>query len=98
MKRLLIELTDNEYEKLLKIKGHKTWREVILSLIPKSKEELLINEINKFAKKMQKEDTDNFYVYELIRVALIMLIKSNFEVSIKMLGKCIEVLRAKSRK
>ena len=98
MKKLLIELTDEEYEKLLKVKGHKTWREVILSLIPKSKEELLVHEINAFYEKIQSIDPNNYEIYELLRVTMIMLIKGNIEITVKMLNKCLEVLSSKFHK
>ena len=97
-----IMIKDEIYERLLRIKGNRSFSEVIEYLldkvVPKSKEELLINEINEFARKMQREDIENYYIYELIRVALIMLIKGNVETAIKMLNKCLEVLSTKSHK
>ena len=97
MPEIRITLTDWEYERLSRVKGNKTWKQLLLELVPKSKEEELIENINKFAEKMKKEDPENHEVYEFIRVSLIMLIRGNIEKSSKLLDECIKVLRSKKR-
>ena len=45
VKKILVDFDEETFEKLKEAKGNKTWREVILDLIPKNKDEILQNAI-----------------------------------------------------
>jgi predicted CopG family antitoxin len=43
VKKILVDFDEETFEKLVKAKGDKTWREVIINTIPKNKNEMLQN-------------------------------------------------------
>ena len=92
MKRLLIDLTDEEYERLLRVKGDRTWKELLLSLAPKSKEELLIEKVNNCFMELEELDLENMEFYEVIRVILTRFIRKDLETASKMLKRLAELL------
>jgi predicted CopG family antitoxin len=45
VKKILVDFDEETFEKLVRAKGDKTWREVIMNTIPKNKNEMLQNTI-----------------------------------------------------
>jgi predicted CopG family antitoxin len=45
VKKILVDFDEETFEKLVKAKGDKTWREVMMDLIPKNPNEMLQNAI-----------------------------------------------------
>ena len=95
MKRILIHLTDEEYEQLLRIKGQMTWKDLLLSMIPKSHEDLLVEKVNDFFGELKELDPDNEEFYELIRVFLILYIRRRLEKALNIMERAFMKLREK---
>ena len=93
MRRILIHLTDEEYEKLLRVKGSKTWKDLLLSIVPKSKEELLIDKVHSFFIELEKLDPENLALYELIRVFFIIYYKKNFRKALEILEQVSLIIK-----
>ena len=88
----MIVLSDEEYKQLVKIKGNRTWKQLLLDSIPRNREEILKSIINRFVRELQREDPRNYEIYELVRVALIQMIKGNIQASISLFNRCLEIL------
>ena len=93
MRRILIHLTDEEYEQLLRVKGSKTWKDLLLSIVPKSKEELLIDKVHSFFIELEKLDPENLALYELIRVFFIVYYKKNFRKALEILDRVSLIIK-----
>ena len=98
MRRILIHLTDEEYEQLLRVKGSQTWKELLLSIVPKSKEDLLIDKVHDFFNELKELDPENYTIYELIRVFFIKLYKENFRKAIEILGEISLLIKEKEKR
>jgi len=80
-KTLLIHLTSEEYEKLKRIKGNRTWKELLLSILKKSEniDEEVKERVNEFFNELRHIDPYKHELYELMRVLVMNAYNKNFE-------------------
>lgn len=71
MKTIVIELGNEEYERLLKIKGNKRWKDLLFNLYS---QEYVINNVNNTFSLLKTIYSDKSELYEYLRVISLRLV------------------------
>ena len=84
VKKILVDFDEETFEKLVKAKGDRTWREVILETMPKNPEDELKNAIYKeFGEVKEKAGScgrkDIFDLIEVLRVVTLRCVKDGVD-------------------
>ena len=85
MKKLLIELSDEEYAALAKVKNKlgKTWKDMLLMWLQVDERKLMVRRVNEAFEALKADlgryDPDLFTILEAIRVALIMYVQGGLD-------------------
>jgi len=99
-KEIRIVLDEEEYEKLVAVKGSKSWKELLLAHAKIRGEERLITEISRGFDELRKriilvtEDTNLAMILELCRVIIVRLVKMSHEARENAVKKVEESLEA----
>ena len=71
VKKLLLDLNDNEYEQLRELKRKKTWKEFLIGQQLKKTDDAKIRVINEYFEAMEKETDIKPEVIEYMRIIAI---------------------------
>lgn len=81
MKEIRIVLTDEDYEALRRLKGNRSWRDLLLSVKKKTENinEYIMERIERFFNELKHEDPHKTELYELLRVLVANAYNREFE-------------------
>ena len=98
VKKILVDFDDDTFQKLRLAKGDKTWREVILNVLPTNRDEILrdaifdgFNDAKEKAGLCKREDI--FNLIEVLRVVAVRCVNNGVDKSkiIELIDSLVEV-------
>lgn len=86
VKEIRLVLDEDTYNRIVRLKGNRTWKDFLISLAENADNTYLINKVNEtIAVLKQQTNDERSEIFELIRVFLIHIIKKKYEDAIEYL-------------
>ena len=98
VKKILIDLSEEEYERLIKIKGKRTWKQLLLEAAEGEESEKFLKEIAELVERLKARDEEHFEEYEVTRVILVRILRRDYEGALRLVDRLRQLLEERLRK